>query len=115
MKPEEIINYLEMVRPTENYSHTFSVSVGNTRHFGPGSQLNKDVSTAIDLAIKSLEKEVPKKPKKLSYEPLIRHGWEYECPECSKAIGINSVGFDFTDEDPFCPSCGQKINWKETP
>ena len=57
MKPEEIIKYLEMVRPTENYSHTFSVSVGNARHFGPGSQLNKDVSKAIDLAIEALEKQ----------------------------------------------------------
>lgn len=67
----------------------------------------------VRLVVEALEKQIPKKPKKLSYEPLIRHGWEYECPQCGKAIGINSVGFDFTDEYPFCPSCGQKIDWSD--
>ena len=71
-------------------------------------------SEALILAIQALGKQVPKKPKKLSYEPLIKHGWKYECPECTKAIGLNSVGFDYTDEDPFCPSCGQRIGWEET-
>ena len=99
MKPEEIIKYLEMVRPAENYSHTFSFSVGNTRHFGPGSQLNKDVSTAIDLAIKSLEKQIPKKPIESEFTPLI-------CPDCEAKIILGQR---------YCENCGQKINWEETP
>ena len=90
MKPEEIIKYLEMVRPTENYSHTFSVSVGNTRHFGPGSQLNKDVSTAIDLAIQALEKQVPK--------PIEYAG---RCLTCDEVW----YGYD----DGYCTNCGQKL------
>lgn len=80
---------------------------------GEWSNYDEFNTSTIRLAIEALEKQVEKKPKKLSYEPLIKHGWEYECPECSKAIGINSVGFDFTDKDPFCPSCGQKIDWSD--
>lgn len=102
MKPEEIIKYLEMVRPTENYSHTFSVSVGNTRHFGPGSQLNKDVSKAIDLAIQALEKQVSK-----SYDIRCNSsGVCYDCPGCG--VKINRY-------DKYCFNCGQAIDWGETP
>ena len=97
MKPEEIIKYLEMVRPAENYSHTFSVSVGDTRHFGPGSQLNKDVSTAIDLAIAALEKQMPNKP------------INDKCENCGEDVR------NWTGDDNFkyCPDCGQRIDWSE--
>lgn len=100
MKPEEIIQYLEMVRPTENYSHTFSVSVGSTRHFGPGSQLNKDVSTAIDLAIEALEKQVEKRGK------VFFGGW-LDCPNCENDIS------GFEERPYYCPNCGQAIDWTE--
>ena len=95
MKPEEVIKYLEMVRPTENYSHTFSVSVGNTKHFGPGSQLNKDVSTAIDLAIEALEKQIPKKPKTDDNRIL--------CPTCNLLIAYNK------SIEQHCWTCGQNL------
>ena len=104
MKPEEVIKYLEMVRPTENYSHTFSVSVGNTRHFGPGSQLNKDVSTAIGLAIEALEKQTPTKPE------MYIGDYEFErwpiCPRCKGELHPNG--------EKFCSDCGQAIDWSES-
>lgn len=56
-------------------------------------------------------KQIPEKPNKCRYEPLIRSGWEYECPSCEKAVGINKFAFDYTDEDTYCPSCGQAIDW----
>ena len=113
MKPEEVIKYLEMVRPTENYSHTFSVSVGNTRHFGPGSQLNKDVSTAIDLAIQALEKQVPKKPTIPTISMSVCLSKEEttkleHCPECGEYLR-DSVG----NEHMHCSDCGQRIDWSE--
>lgn len=37
---------------------------------------------AIKKAISALEKQIPKKPKKLTYKLLIDSGWEYECPNC---------------------------------
>ena len=98
MKPEEIIKYLEMVRPTENYSHTFSVSVGKTRHFGPGSQLNKDVSTAIDLAIAALEKQVPKKVDGEDDEKI--------CTVCDEDILSYYANY--------CDNCGQKLDWSDS-
>lgn len=106
MNTKEIIQYLEMVRPIENYSHTFSVSVGDTRHFGPGSQLNKDVSTAIDLAIKSLEKQIPKKPNIKELPDAFGRLYWNVCGACDEEIES-----DYT----YCPDCGQKINWEESP
>lgn len=103
MTPEEIIQYLEMVRPTENYSHTFSVSVGNTRHFGPGSQLNKDVSTAIDFAIQALEKQIPKKPR------YYIDNWGHNrpgCPGCAR----NEILYA---GQKYCSVCGTKIDWSD--
>lgn len=110
MKPEEIIKYLEMVRPVENYSHAFSVSVGNTRHFGSGSQLNKDVSTAIDLAIQALAKQISKST--LSrIESLGNHRYELfnDCPSCKVDLR-QVVKSDYLSK--YCPECGQKVRWK---
>lgn len=66
---------------------------------------------ALDLAIKVLEKNTPKKPILLTHLPLIQSGWKYGCPSCKLAVGVNSYSFDYTDEDEYCPSCGQKLNW----
>jgi predicted RNA-binding Zn-ribbon protein involved in translation (DUF1610 family) len=59
------------------------------------------------------EKETPKKPKKLTYEPLINHGWKWECPNCGLAVGGNKNATDYTDQDKFCPSCGQALKWSD--
>ena len=53
------------------------------------------------------------KPRKITYEPLKKAGWEYECPYCGKAVGFNKFGMEFTDEDNYCPSCGGKLNWSK--
>ena len=58
-----------------------------------------------------MEKLNQRKPIKLSYEPLIQAGWYWGCPSCGNAVGINQYGRECTQEDPFCPSCGQKIDW----
>ena len=66
----------------------------------------------IDEIVPIINKQIPEKPNKCRYEPLIRSGWEYECPSCEKAVGFNRFAFDYTDEDPYCPSCGQAIKWE---
>ena len=101
MTPEDAIDYI-------------NIMLGDGCMWDGFTQDGKEAfMESLEMGIQSLEKQIGKKPKKLSYEPLIKHGWEYECPECGKAIGLNSVGFHFTDEDPFCPSCGTKIDWGE--
>ena len=71
----------------------------------------KDDIRAFKTAIKVLEKNTPKNPILLTYLPLIENGWKYGCPSCKLAVGGNSYCFDYTDEDEYCPSCGQKLNW----
>ena len=92
MKPEEAISSIKNNMPTRG---TYTI-----------------LTDGLHLAIQALEKQVPEKPNKCSYEPLIRGGWEYECPSCEKAVGLNKFAFDYTDEDPYCPSCGQAIDWE---
>lgn len=72
-----------------------------------------DVVQSKEMAQKALEKQIPKEPKVLAYKPLIEAGWEYECPSCGKAVGMNKNASDFTDEDDFCCSCGQKLDWSK--
>lgn len=50
----------------------------------------------LRLAIKALEKQIPKKPIELN------------CPRC-RFNGINNSLWVFT----YCPECGQAIDWSE--
>lgn len=56
---------------------------------------------ALDIAIKALEKQIPKKPivcnKKNEYE------FYYTCPTCGS---VNIIG-------EFCNDCFQRIDWSE--
>ena len=54
------------------------------------------ICEAYDIAIKALEKQVPKKPiDKLMY---------IECPSCEN-VGIEDCNY--------CPECGQRLDWSE--
>ena len=60
---------------------------------------------ALDMAIKALEKQIPKKVN-------LRHIRKYdgfddgECPTCG-----NSVLRDGFSNDVYCDDCGQKLDW----
>ena len=64
---------------------------------------------------KALEKQIPKKPQKMTSTILIGAGWKYKCPNCELGIGENEHDLDlaFTQNESYCPSCGQKLDWKE--
>lgn len=82
----------------------------NCRLFG----LDYSMCAEVDkIKLEALEKQIPKKPKKLEYEPLIKAGWEFECPKCGSAVGENRYDIDLTQEDDYCPTCGQKLDWGE--
>ena len=61
---------------------------------------------ALFSAIKSLEKQVPKKPNQI--HDVYENGhpyYEYVCDECGNVIDEY--------EDDFCPNCGQAIDWED--
>ena len=72
-----------------------------------------DFVDEIDMAIEALEKQIPKKPTKLTHKILIDAGWIYACPNCEAACGENKYHPEVTDDEMYCPSCGQAIDWSE--
>lgn len=70
---------------------------------------NSILTTALDMAVEALEKQIPKKP---DYEG---NGYDdngnlvYDtayCPNCRHEF---EVDYDATD---YCPTCGQAIDWE---
>lgn len=68
-----------------------------------------DDGKAFDMAIKALEKQIPKKPdiEGDGNDPdgnLVYDTWI--CPTCGVSYEIDYDKYDY------CPSCGQKIDWE---
>lgn len=59
------------------------------------------------------ERQIPKKPNKMEYKPLFDFGWWYACPSCDCAVGANEYDGEFTQQDDYCATCGQKLDWSE--
>lgn len=52
----------------------------------------------LEMAIQSLEKQIPKKP---------IPGGLYSCPNCEKLLGYGA----FEPKGLYCKHCGQKLDW----
>ena len=55
---------------------------------------------SIEIAIKSLEKQIPKKPKErdcIGFDTLV-------CPVCKRTLYLY---------EPYCDNCGQKLDWSD--
>ena len=53
---------------------------------------------AVDIAIKALEKQIPKKP--ITDDRYIM----YICPRCNDFIKVSHN---------YCPNCGQELDWSD--
>ena len=64
---------------------------------------DKYTANAIDMAINTLEKQIPKEPiEKFAFSDDIGAGL---CPFCNEGVD---------EEMNFCSYCGQALDWKET-
>ena len=61
----------------------------------------------LDVAIKALEKQMPKKPHKINIANTswCKGGIRFECPSCHKFLGYREL--------TYCGLCGQKLDWSE--
>ena len=60
----------------------------------------------IAMAMEALEKQIPKKPvNNLNFAKMSGFDGWLECPTCNKSV--NGTHF------PFCPWCGQHLDWSE--
>ena len=82
----------------------------NMSKIGLSDKAAKRVVEARNLAIKALEKQIPKKPTPIDYEKyidvidnarLLRGA--YWCPNCKRVVKSGS----------FCNDCGQKLDWSD--
>ena len=60
---------------------------------------------SVKVAIKALEKQIPKKPIK-SENQVVRYVNTYYCPTCE-------LGITGTNIAKWCYHCGQKIDWSD--
>lgn len=72
----------------------------------------KDNYEAITLAIKALEKQIPRKPRKTdSYRGVLKRVYAYVCPTCGNACLEKYM--NERQNAVFCWNCGQKLDWSE--
>lgn len=80
--------------------------IGETIEFIGTLNLDKSIKLVygetIDLAIKSLKKQVPKKP-------INQSAWK-ACPVCKQGISVNSKTPNPKAVE-YCFYCGQKLDW----
>ena len=90
---------------------TESEAIKELRNIRPkGGIIPQKRAEAIDIAIKSLNKQIPKSPtyEGDGYAPDGTFVWdEWLCPHCGSRF---EVGYD---DYNYCPDCGQKIDWGE--
>ena len=63
-------------------------------------KFTEDDYKANEMAIKALEKQIPKKPEEMDcigFDTLV-------CPKCKIALYLY---------EPYCDNCGQKIDWSD--
>lgn len=100
MTPQEAINIIEDVTWQDN-----------GRHYGK-------IAPARELAISALEKQIPKKPKRVNKNSVFDGNWKMICP-CCGAVLIERI----TTEDTSYPiqynmtkhcTCGQALDWSDS-
>lgn len=77
---------------------------------------SEQMEYAKQMAIKALEKQIPKKPITETVNRGISVSGEYDidfnylCPHCNTVVG------DYETDDAFykfCPECGQALDWND--
>jgi len=111
MEIKQLINYCDMqIKRYEDNIETLRLSANPTYDWNKHNIFIDKIQKYKDLK-QICKKQIPQNPITLKYQPLIDYGWEHSCPTCNCAAGINSHGYDFTQEDNYCPNCGQKLDW----
>ena len=72
----------------------------------------EDYKQALELGVKALEKQIPKKPRKTdSYRGVLKRVYAYVCPTCGNACLEKYM--NERNNTMFCWNCGQKLDWSD--
>ena len=73
------------------------------------------LSTALDMAISALEKQIPKKPDMVA-DVYMKNLYNLYCPVCKTKLGNGNSRIGYTDiynkKGAICDCCGQAIDWE---
>lgn len=76
------------------------------------TSLGCSFENAYGIAIKALEKRIPKKPRKTdSYRGVLKKVYAYVCPTCGNARLEKYM--NERQNTVFCWDCGQKLDWSD--
>lgn len=78
-------------------------------HQDEGDIWEKDIE-ALKIAIKAVEKQIPKKP--ITTADGCNNDC-LECPNCDSFIGYKTDCEDEHYQVNYCPNCGQMLDWGE--
>lgn len=87
-------------------------------HWNDGEPIPAEqLAEAFDLAISALEKQVPKKPKRIDKNATFDGNWKKVCPACGRVLveRITTPEKSYPrlyNHTPHC-ICGQAIDWSE--
>lgn len=75
-------------------------------------KFTEDDYKANEMAIKALEKQIPKKPRKTDlYRGVLKKVYAYVCPTCGNACLEKYM--NERQNTMFCWDCGQKLDWSD--
>lgn len=75
-------------------------------------KFTEDDYKANEMAIKALEKQIPKKPRKTDlYRGVLKKVYAYACPTCGNACLEKYM--NERQNTMFCWNCGQKLDWRD--
>lgn len=69
-----------------------------------------DYLEEIEIATKSLKKQIPMKSKSTEIDDECCYCGYFECPACGDLIYVEGARFE---EHKYCLSCGQKLDWSD--
>ena len=84
----------------------------NMSTIGLSDKAAKRVAKARNMAIKALEKQIPKKPRKTdSYRGVLKRVYAYVCPTCGNVCLEKYM--NERQNTMFCWNCGKKLDWSD--
>ena len=89
----------EWLKHTRAYQH----KCDNCEYIDIKGACNEECKDFYDMAIKALEKQIPKKPIEVDEEC-----GTFDCPACGSTI----CSFDDMTVHQYCLMCGQKLDWE---
>lgn len=79
--------------------------------------IKKHITEALNMAVSSLEKQIPKKPR-ITVHKYIYHGEEISanfkhCPCCFDDIYLGYFDSIVDKDSAYCRRCGQRLDWSD--